>query len=232
MWSLAEILSAPFWCLCQKLFLSPLYFNKTLLHKSSEQSASSLAPNWILLLQGPRIPVSSRDSTTTFHLGGSSGILQDKVRMLGALVLCSLNEHVFCCALLTLRCACVNEWHALSEASKEPCSAVPWWSHTAYGRNLSGRYTDLPMPRGTQCLLRKPTRNGQSVWTELSFLGQTFQSLWPFHNSMGIRSTNLIYRRRQWHPTPVFLPGESQGRRSLVGGCLWGCTESDTTEAT
>ena len=39
-------------------------------------------------------------------------------------------------------------------------------------------------------------------------------------------------RRRQWHPTPVFLPGESQGRGSLVGCRLWGGTESDTTEAT
>ena len=133
------------------------------------------------------------ESTTIFHLGGSSRILQEKVRMLGALVLCSLSEHVFCCALLTLRCACVNERHALREASKEPCSAVPLWSHMAYGRNLSGVYTDMPLPRGTQCLLREPTRNGQSVWTELSFLGQAFQSLWPFHNSLGIRSTNLIY---------------------------------------
>ena len=33
-------------------------------------------------------------------------------------------------------------------------------------------------------------------------------------------------------PTPVFLPGESQGWRSLVGCRLWGRTESDTTEAT
>ena len=32
--------------------------------------------------------------------------------------------------------------------------------------------------------------------------------------------------------TPVFLPGESQGQRSLVGCCLWGRTEADTTEAT
>ena len=36
---------------------------------------------------------------------------------------------------------------------------------------------------------------------------------------------------RQWQPTPVFLPGESQGRGSLVGCRLWGRTESDTTEA-
>ena len=33
-------------------------------------------------------------------------------------------------------------------------------------------------------------------------------------------------------PTPVFLPGESQGRGSLVGCRLWGRTGSDTTEAT
>ena len=38
--------------------------------------------------------------------------------------------------------------------------------------------------------------------------------------------------RRQWQSTPVFLPGESQGRGSLVGCRLWGRTESDTTEAT
>ena len=33
-------------------------------------------------------------------------------------------------------------------------------------------------------------------------------------------------------PTPIFLPGESQGQQSLVGCRLWGRTESDTTEAT
>jgi len=38
--------------------------------------------------------------------------------------------------------------------------------------------------------------------------------------------------RRKWQPTPVFLPGESEGWGSLVGYRLWGRTESDTTEAT
>ena len=42
----------------------------------------------------------------------------------------------------------------------------------------------------------------------------------------------FVHWRRKWQPTPVFLPGESQGRGSLVGYCLWGRTESDTTEAT
>ena len=36
--------------------------------------------------------------------------------------------------------------------------------------------------------------------------------------------------RRQWHPTPVLLPGKSHGRRRLVGCSPWGCEKSDTTE--
>ena len=51
------------------------------------------------------------------------------------------------------------------------------------------------------------------------------------------RATSLslftfMHRRRQWQPTPVFLPGESQGLGSLVGCHLWGRTESDMTEVT
>ena len=38
--------------------------------------------------------------------------------------------------------------------------------------------------------------------------------------------------RRQWQPTPVFLPGKSHGWRNLVGCSPWGRTESDTTEVT
>ena len=39
-----------------------------------------------------------------------------------------------------------------------------------------------------------------------------------------------IYRRRQWHPTPVLLPGKSRGWRSLVGCSPWGRKQSDTAE--
>ena len=59
------------------------------------------------------------------------------------------------------------------------------------------------------------------------------------HSGVFYKSTNPIHEsftfmhwRRKWQLTPVFLPGESQGRGSLVGCCLWGRTESDTTEAT
>ena len=36
--------------------------------------------------------------------------------------------------------------------------------------------------------------------------------------------------RREWQPTPVFLPGESHGQKGLVGYSPWGCKQSDTTE--
>ena len=39
-----------------------------------------------------------------------------------------------------------------------------------------------------------------------------------------------LRRRRQWHPSPVLLPGKSHGQKSLVGCSLWGCSEPDTTE--
>ena len=39
-----------------------------------------------------------------------------------------------------------------------------------------------------------------------------------------------LYRRRQWHPTPVLLPGKSHGQRNLVGCSPWDRKESDTTE--
>ena len=45
-------------------------------------------------------------------------------------------------------------------------------------------------------------------------------------------SGNHYIRKRQWHPTPVLLPGKSHGWRTLVGCSPWGRTESDTTEAT
>ena len=41
--------------------------------------------------------------------------------------------------------------------------------------------------------------------------------------------STFLHWRRKWQPTPVLLPGESQGQGSLVGCSPWGRTESDTT---
>ena len=45
-----------------------------------------------------------------------------------------------------------------------------------------------------------------------------------------MKGSSVERRRRQWHPTPVLLPGKSHGWRSLVGRSPWGHEESDTTE--
>ena len=46
----------------------------------------------------------------------------------------------------------------------------------------------------------------------------------------GFKYLQLCLGRRQWHPTPVLLPGESHRQRSLVGYSPWGRKELDTTE--
>ena len=70
-------------------------------------------------------------------------------------------------------------------------------------------------------------------WTEGPGGLQSMGSLRVGHNWATSLSLFTYMRwRRKWQPTPVFLPGESQGWWSLVGCHLWGHTELDTTEAT
>ena len=70
-------------------------------------------------------------------------------------------------------------------------------------------------------------------WTEEPGVLQSMGSLRVGHDSVTSLSLfTFMHWRRKWQPTPVFLPGESQGWGSLGGYHLWGRTESDTTEAT
>ena len=81
-----------------------------------------------------------------------------------------------------------------------------WLSH------IAGRFFNIWATReawGSPC-----------VYIYLSFSG--------FHSHLG--PCRALSRRRQWHPTPVLLPGKSYGWRSLVGCSPWGHWGSDTTE--
>ena len=62
-------------------------------------------------------------------------------------------------------------------------------------------------------------------------VGWHVSRLWEFEYTLGVGDAQGSLGRRQWHPTPILLPGESHGWRSLVGCSPWGRTESDTTEA-
>ena len=70
-------------------------------------------------------------------------------------------------------------------------------------------------------------------WTEEPGRLQSIESLGVGHDwATSLSLFTFMHWRRKWQPTPVFLPGGSQGQGSLVGCHLWGCTESDTTEVT
>ena len=77
------------------------------------------------------------------------------------------------------------------------------------------------------------TLAGKIPWMEETGRLQSMGSQKVRHDwATSLSLFTLMHWRRKWQPTPVFLPGESQGRGSLVGCRLWGHTESDTTEAT
>ena len=104
----------------------------------------------------------------------------------------------------------------LSSVSKTVVFAEGQKDRPGEGNGTPLQYSCLenPMDRGAwQAAVHGVTKG----WTQLS----NFTSLFTF-----------MHWRRKWQPTPVFLPGESQGRGSLVGCRLWGRTELDTTEVT
>ena len=90
------------------------------------------------------------------------------------------------------------------------------WFHCCESKGGKERYTHLSAE--FQRLARRD---------EKAFLSGQCKEI-EGNNRMG--KTRDLFRRRQWHPTPVLLPGKSNGRRSLVGCSPWGREESDTTE--
>ena len=68
-------------------------------------------------------------------------------------------------------------------------------------------------------------------WTEEPGRLQSMGSLRVGHNwATSLSLFTFMHWRRKWQPTPVFLPGESQGGGSLVGCSPWGREKSDMTE--
>jgi len=61
-------------------------------------------------------------------------------------------------------------------------------------------------------------------WLDLLAVQGTLKSLLQHHSlKASILQHSAFLWRRQWHPTPVLLPGKSHGQRSLVGCSPWGC---------
>ena len=107
-------------------------------------------------------------------------------------------------------------------------SNIIWpWQHFEYLVDAS-----TPLPEKAMAL-HSSTLAWKSLWTEETGRLQSMGSLRVRHDWVTSLSLFIfMHWRRKWQPTPVFLPGESQGRGSLVGCRLWGCTDLDTTAAT
>ena len=99
----------------------------------------------------------------------------------------------------------------------------------------------FPLERGRPIMVEVETQSGEGDGNSLQYscLEKPMDggAWWATVHGVAKSQTRLsgftfTHWRRKWQPTPVFLPGESQGRGSLVGCHLWGHTESDTTEAT
>ena len=96
-----------------------------------------------------------------------------------------------------------------------------WWEY------LRSIYSEKAMAPHSSTLAWK------IPWMEEPGRVQSMGSLRLGHDwATSLSLFTFMHWRRKRQLTPVFLPGESQGRRSLVGCCLWGHTESDTTEVT
>ena len=75
------------------------------------------------------------------------------------------------------------------------------------------------------------------VWTVASSDCYPWRGIFKFGGNSSFLKQRVCLRivwkilwRKAWQPTPVFLPGESRGQRSLAGSSLWDCKESDMTE--
>ena len=116
----------------------------------------------------------------------------------------------------------------------------PWWGQPFRGT----RQILVPLPSSAHlvpCIwgVVMPPHSSALAWripwTEEPGGLQSMGSLGVRHDwatSLSLSLFTFMHWRRKWQPTPVFLPRESQGRGSLVGCCLWGRTELDTTEVT
>ena len=103
---------------------------------------------------------------------------------------------------------------------------LPWVAINTFGHRECRNKSQNEVYNGSTLACKIP-------WMEEPGRLQSMGSLGVGHDWVTSLSLfTFMHWRRKWQPTPVFLPGESQGRGSLVGCRLWGRTESDTTEAT
>ena len=124
-------------------------------------------------------------------------------------------------------------YHCFRDGSNENYTTLETWLFSfKFHRTASAKEDKgLVVKRGLDPDTWVPTQQLYlpSCWVTLGWLLNCSEPHCP-HQKNG--DPTVVAGRRKWQPTPVFLPEESQGWRSLVGCRLWGRMELDTTEAT
>ena len=116
---------------------------------------------------------------------------------------------------------CVNTFNL-----KADCLFTFFWPHHVAYRILVPCPGTEPGPQQWKPRILSTRSPGDS----LSILFKKSKHMARIFLSSFLVKFRVRHRRRQWHPTPVLLPGKSHGWRSLVGCSPWGPEESDTTE--
>ena len=108
-----------------------------------------------------------------------------------------------------------------------------WWSSVRLRAPNTGNVDSMPgwgskIPHATQQREGEKERSVPLPWSSKSRVcvcvcGCVCVCVWVW-----VCVWVCVSWRQKWQPTPIFLPGESRGQRSLVGYSLWGCRESDT----
>ena len=121
-----------------------------------------------------------------------------------------------CAGKIPWRKAWKRKFSSVQSLSRVGLFATPWIAARQASLSITISRSSLRLtgnPLQYSCL-ENPTDRG--AW-------------WATYSLWGSQRVGHDWRR-QWHPTPVLLPGKSHGRRSLVGCSPWGRYESDTME--
>jgi len=130
---------------------------------------------------------------------------------IGILLSCKKNRNIGICSNVSGSRDCHNQWNKSDKGNIIWCHLHAEKAMAPHSSTLAWKIPWTEEPGGLQSM--GSPRVGHDWATSLSLF-------------------TFMHWRRKWQPTPVFLPGESQGRGSLVGCHLWGHTESDTTDVT
>ena len=122
-------------------------------------------------------------------------------------------------------CCKENQVHPLLDHQSTLCSGLITWACDFY---------EYLTPLWEKAIATHSSTLAWTIpWMEEPGRLQSMGSLRVGHDWVTSLSLfTFMHWRRKWQLTPLFLPGESQGRGSLVGCHLWGQIESDTNEAT